>query len=467
MPRDLPLGNGRLLINFDKNYNVRDLYWPHVGQELHTAGDISHTGVWVNGQFAWLDAPEWRRELRYEPETLVTHVTLTHPVLQLQLLFNDTVDFYRTIFLRHVVVTNLADTTRDVRLFFHYDWHIWNDVDANTVFYYPYSQGLVAYKLKAYFLMSGQVRLPLLADSKMGHQVVNGVSSWATGVKEVNGAQGTWRDAEDGELGRNPIAQGSVDGTLMFSVPGLTAQASGEVYHWLTAGQALPEVVELNEMVCSRGPQSFLTRTSNYWHRWANKNEENFCDLSPELIDLYNRSLLILRTQIDFEGAIIAANDADVQHFSEDSYSYMWPRDGALVANALSHAGYSEITRGFYDFCNVVLTSGGYLLHKYNPDRSWGSSWQSWIDSEGAPQLPIQEDETALVIYSLWQHYTCFYDIEFVAPHFRTLVTPAADFLVNYREPDHNKCQAGQRHHRDKKQQQENCQQGERPQQQR
>ena len=89
----------------------------------------------------------------------MTHVTLTHPALQLQLLFNDTVDFYRTIFLRHVVVTNLADTTRDVRLFFHYDWHIWNDVDANTVFYYPYSQGLVAYKLKAYFLMSGQVRL--------------------------------------------------------------------------------------------------------------------------------------------------------------------------------------------------------------------------------------------------------------------------------------------------------------------
>jgi GH15 family glucan-1,4-alpha-glucosidase len=60
MPRDLPLGNGRLLVNFDKSYNLRDIYWPHVGQDLHTAGDISHTGVWVDGQFAWLDAPEWR-----------------------------------------------------------------------------------------------------------------------------------------------------------------------------------------------------------------------------------------------------------------------------------------------------------------------------------------------------------------------------------------------------------------------
>ena len=73
MPRDLPLGNGRLLVNFDKSYNLRDIYWPHVGQELHTAGDISHTGVWVDGQFAWLDAPEWQREMLYDRETLVTH----------------------------------------------------------------------------------------------------------------------------------------------------------------------------------------------------------------------------------------------------------------------------------------------------------------------------------------------------------------------------------------------------------
>src|SRR5579884_4264901 len=68
MPRDLPVGNGSLLLNFDKSYNLRDIYWPHVGQELQTAGDISHTGVWVEGQFAWLDAPEWQRDMVYEPK---------------------------------------------------------------------------------------------------------------------------------------------------------------------------------------------------------------------------------------------------------------------------------------------------------------------------------------------------------------------------------------------------------------
>jgi GH15 family glucan-1,4-alpha-glucosidase len=426
MPRDLPIGNGSLLLNFDKQYNLRDIYWPYVGQELHTSGDISHTGVWVNNQFAWLDDPAWQREVLYEEETLVTHVTLHHPALQLQLVFQDVVDFDRPLFIRHVVVKNEATEPREVRLFFHYDWYLWNDVAGNTVFYYPEQKSLVAYKLEGYFLVGGM--------TLQGTEPVYGISSWATGVKKFNGAQGTWLDAEDGVLGKNPIAQGSVDSTIALHLPAVPAEGSSEAYHWLAVGRTLPEVAQLNELVQKRTPQAFLDRTYHYWHRWVNKDDEDYLPLSPELVQLYKRSLLVLRTQIDQGGAVIAANDADVQHFSEDSYSYMWPRDGALVANALSHAGYSEITRNFYDFCNSVQNESGYLLHKYNPDRSWGSSWHPWIDADGEPQLPIQEDETALVIYSLWQHYTIFHDLEFVAPHYHTMVTPAANFLVDFRD---------------------------------
>jgi GH15 family glucan-1,4-alpha-glucosidase len=433
MPRDLPLGNGSLLINFDKTYNVRDIYWPHVGQELHTAGDYSHTGVWVDGQFAWLDAPEWQRTMQYEPETLVSSVTLVHPRLQLQLVFNDTVDFYRPIFLRRVQVTNQGTTAREVRLFFHYDWHIWDDIGGNTVFYHPELQSLVAYKGRAYFLMNGQVGE---GTDAQGAQV--GISSWATGIKEFNGNEGTWRDAEDGELGRNPIAQGSVDGTLALHIPEVPAQGSAIAYHWLIAGEDLLATQELNKLIMANGPQEFLTRTRSYWRAWVNKDNQDFADLPAELVDLYKRSLLVIRTQIDHGGAIVAANDADTQFFSRDSYSYMWPRDGALVANAISHAGYAEITRNFYQFCRSVLMPGGYLLHKYNPDRSWGSSWHPWIDPSGTPQLPIQEDETALVIYSLWQHYLQHHDIEFVASLYRDLVVAGAEFLTSYREPTTN-----------------------------
>ncbi len=38
MPRDLPIGNGSLLINFDSTGQIRDIYWPFVGQAPHIAG---------------------------------------------------------------------------------------------------------------------------------------------------------------------------------------------------------------------------------------------------------------------------------------------------------------------------------------------------------------------------------------------------------------------------------------------
>jgi glucoamylase len=427
MPRDLPLGNGRLLLNFDKSYNLRDIYWPHVGQALHTDGHISHTGVWVDDQFAWLDDASWQREMCYERATLVSSVTLTHAALQLHLVFHDVVDFHYPIFLRQVVVTNAADHAREVRLFFHYDWHIWNGAEGNTVFYSPALHALIAYKQQAYFLMNGQVGSE--------DQAPIGISSWATGVKEFHGAEGTWRDAEDGHLGRNLIAQGSVDSTMALHLPILAAGATDEAHHWLAVGPDLNAIVELDAMIRERRPHSFIIRTRNYWSCWVNKQEQDFAELSTESIELYKRSLLVLRTQIDEGGAIIAANDADYGYFSRDSYSYLWPRDGALVSNALSHAGYSEITCSFFNFCRSVLTPDGYLLHKYNPDGSWGSSWHPWMDQEGNSQLPIQEDETALVLYSLWQHFKRFNDIEFVALLFRSLIIPAADFLVRYREP--------------------------------
>ena len=41
MPRDIPVGNGSLLVTFDHQYQIRDVFFPHVGQENHAgAGPV-------------------------------------------------------------------------------------------------------------------------------------------------------------------------------------------------------------------------------------------------------------------------------------------------------------------------------------------------------------------------------------------------------------------------------------------
>jgi glucoamylase len=177
-----------------------------------------------------------------------------------------------------------------------------------------------------------------------------------------------------------------------------------------------------------------IDRTTSYWRLWLAGTNINFGNLPPKVIELFKRSLLVVRTQIDNGGAIVAANDSDIMQFSRDTYSYVWPRDGALVADSLDLAGFPDIARWFYSFCSKVITEDGYFYHKYNPDGSPASSWHPWV-LKNARAMPIQEDETALVVWAIWRHYYRYRDIEFIRPIWVDIVQKAADFMCQYRDP--------------------------------
>ena len=423
MPRDLPLGSGDFLVTFDGQYQLRDVYYPYVGMENHTVGEPCKFGVWADGAFVWITDTGWERHIDFEHETLVGDTHLRHAGLKLKLHCRDAVDFDRTIYFKEVTVEDESGKDRNVRLFQHFDANLYGNGVGDSAYYDPRSQAIVHYKGRRYFLLSG---------SAGGHAF--GLTSFAIGQKDAPGREGTWRDAEDGELSRNPVAQGSIDSVGMVSAT-VPAGGSTTLTFWLAAGQSYDEVRELDKLVRERTPSSFLARTKDYWRLWANKDETIEDHLSPELTGLYKRSTLIIRTQVDNRGAIVAGNDSDVLRFNRDTYSYLWPRDGALVADALDMAGYGEVTRRFFYLCGDLITREGYLLHKYNPDGSLGSSWHAWSTAEGRLELPIQEDETGLPIWALWQHYDRDRDIEFVRPLYRKLVRAGADFMATFREP--------------------------------
>lgn len=449
MPRDLPVGNGKLLVTFDQDYCLRDIYYPCVGKENHTNGHKFRFGIWVDGSFSWLDR-KWRLGLEYADESLVTKVSASNEGLQVALQCNDIVDYRENIYIKKIVVRNLADREREVRLFFHHDYHILESPLANTAYYDPEEKGLIHYKGNRYFLMSG-----------LRHKD-HGIDQYAAGRKEFQGLEGTWRDAEDGILEGSPISQGSVDSVISFSVK-VPPNGEQAIYYWICVGQNYAEVSGLNRMVVKSGPELFIRRTENYWRAWVNKDKVNLGDLPPQIKKLYKQSLLILRTNVDAGGAIIAGTDSDIQHYARDTYSYMWPRDGALVAYALDMAGHLGITRRFFDFCLEIVSkgkeSGGYFLHKYNPDGSLGSSWHPWVSggeekmpmvtkqlpfgissykwlSDHEKRLPVQEDGTGLVLWALWHHFEKFRDIESAVRQYESMVVRCGDFLASYRDPE-------------------------------
>jgi GH15 family glucan-1,4-alpha-glucosidase len=176
-----------------------------------------------------------------------------------------------------------------------------------------------------------------------------------------------------------------------------------------------------------------MKTASDYWHVWVNRQNFSFWGLSEEIITLFKQSLFIIRAHTDNRGAIIASGDSDLLHHGRDSYHYMWPRDGSRAALALDMAGDANVAQRFFSFCNRILNDeDGYFMHKYLPDGSLGSSWHPWI-RDGKIELPIQEDETALVLVSLAMHYELTRDIEFIESLYNSLIVSTADFLLEYR----------------------------------
>ena len=421
MARFINLGNGELLIGLDSYGQVRDLYFPYVGLENHVDGHYVHRiGVWVDNRFSWIDDGSWKITQNYIKDTMASYLLAVNPHLQIQLDLTDTVYNEKNIFLRKVVLKNLADSHRKIKFYFHQEFEIYQARRGDTAYYDSQSQTVIHYKGRRVFLINA-----LHGDKSF--------DDYSVGLFNIEGKEGTYKDAEDGQLSQNPIEHGMVDSVIGLTCD-LRPHQSDNIYYWLCASKQFQEVFELNSYVHAKTPQYLIKSAQDFWKAWVNRQHFNFTKLPPHLVDLFKKSLFIIRSHTDNRGAVIASGDSDLLKYGRDTYSYVWPRDAAYCTLAMDRAGDLNLAKRFFEFANEIISPDGYFMHKYRADRSLGSSWHPWV-RHGHPQLPIQEDETALVIYAFWQHYLVSLDLEFIESLYNSLIKKAADFMVAYRDP--------------------------------
>lgn len=423
MSRSIVLGNGELAIALDSHGLVRDVYYPHVGYEDHVRGHYVHRiGVWVDGVMTWLGEDlAWDIKISCEEDALASSILAKHGGLKVQLNFKDIVYNERPVFLRRVAVHNMSDRAREIKLYFGHQFEIYKSHGGDTAYFDPVAHALIHYKGRRVFLIQASL---------------DGVDfqDYATGLAGFKGHEGTHRDADDGHLSKNPIEHGPAD-----SVIGLYAKyapgASRTCYYTLLAEKTIPDALKLHKYVVLKTPEHILQTASDYWRAWIGAYDWHFYKLTPEQVALFKRSLFFVRAHVDNGGGIIASLDSDMLQHGLDTYAYVWPRDAAYAAMALDAAGDTNVAKRFFEFCKTVISEEGYFMHKYLPDGALGSSWHPWI-KDGQFQLPIQEDETALVLIALARHYEHSRDLEFLEDVFNPLVERAADFMLSYRDPE-------------------------------
>ncbi|PCI20004.1 glycoside hydrolase family 15 [Candidatus Wolfebacteria bacterium] len=420
MSRTLMLGNGNILVGLDKRSQVRDFYFPHVGLENHIGGHFIHrVGIWVDGHLHWLDHPSWDIDISCAQDALTGETRAINTELGIELFFTDVVYNEKNIFIRQVKIKNTRSEKREIKIFFGHEFEIYESFRGDTAYFDPLNNTVVHYKGRRIFLINAYSN-----DTPF--------DEYSTGVFSSEGKEGTHRDAEDGILNKNPIEHGHAD-----SVIGLTLILSPEeehtIHYWICVGELMKEVHELNEYVLRKKATHLIKTTQDFWKAWVNRYNFNFYKLSKETVHLFKTSLFYIRAHADQGGAIIASGDAEIFQGGKDTYGYMWPRDASFAATALDRVGDRNVSKRFFEFCDHVITPDGYFMHKYRADESLGSSWHPWIQ-RGHITLPIQEDETAVVIHALWKHYSVSRDLEFIESIYNSVIEKAALFMIEYRD---------------------------------
>jgi GH15 family glucan-1,4-alpha-glucosidase len=426
MARPIVLSNGELHVGINKYGLVHDFYYPYVGLENHSAGiSLRHkVGVWVDGRLSWLDDDKaWRFNFRYPHHALIGHITARHDELGVLLEFDDFVDANMSAFMRNIHVVNLKNEERDIRLFMYQPFAIGDSrSNTDTAQYLPENEAVLHYRGRRAFVIGGWT-----VDDKQRFD------QYSVGLFGIEGHEGSFRDADDGELSFCNVEHGRVDSIIRFSA---TVQpfSSARIHYWIAAGTSKREALYIHQQIKKEGLLARLHKTADWWHEWLKPTLLVAEKLPIRHRDLFVKSAMIIKSQIDKRGAIIASTDTTMLNYSRDAYAYTWPRDGAYVMWPLIRMGYVDEPRRFFEFCRRGLHEKGYLMHKYRADGALGSSWHPYVqDGEYAP--PIQEDETALVLFVFAQFYQMHNDPKLLHEFYDSMVKPMASFLASYIDP--------------------------------
>lgn len=420
MGRPVVLGNGALTVGLNEHGLVHDFYYPYVGLDnLTTSRSVHHKiGVLVDGQFSWVDDGSWDISVNFEADALVSNIRMQSDALRLELLFNDFVDNEVNVFCRKITVHNQTNNPREIRVFTHQVFQISRAGRADTALFVPEENYILDYKGRCSLLIYGE-------DDK--GQVYD---QFAIGSYGIEGKEGTFRDAEDGELSGSAIEHGGVDSVMRFTMQ-LDGESHQGINYWIVAADSQFAAEKIHKQLKSDGLERRLTAIRQSWHEWLSIGANVLHGVDKQYLEILKKSLMLIKVHIDRRGGIIASADSSIYNFGRDYYSYVWPRDGAYALWPLIRLGYKDEAKQFFEFCRDILTPEGYLMHKYQPDRAIGSTWHPWLHNN-RKELPIQEDETAAIVYMLGEYYEYTKDEDFVRSLYTTFIQPAANFMSEF-----------------------------------
>lgn len=166
--------------------------------------------------------------------------------------------------------------------------------------------------------------------------------------------------------------------------------------------------------------------TKSYWRKYV-KNHNGLNLKEPEnsyeeiIYEIYKRSILLFPLLVNFEtGGIIASPEIDEEFTRCGRYAYCWPRDAVFITKAMDILKMTKETEKFYKvFCKKTQSKNGMWEQRF------------FTDCKLAPCWGYQIDETASIVYGVFEHYKYSKSDKFLKDNLH-MCEMAIDFLKRY-----------------------------------
>lgn len=171
-----------------------------------------------------------------------------------------------------------------------------------------------------------------------------------------------------------------------------------------------------------------IAETIKFWQAYVDshnsiKIKNVVSNFNKKLVEIYNRTILLYPLLINYDcGGVAAALEVDDERCRSGGYRYCWPRDSIFITKAFDLLKMRDETELFYNkFCRETQSKNGMWEQRF------------FTDGRLAPCWGYQIDETASVVYGIYEHYEFYKDKKFLEDNLK-MCENAIKFLVDYVE---------------------------------
>lgn len=398
------MGNRSTLVTIGKNGELRHLFWPTHNYPQHVRGSLPGIVAAKSGteSFSWLTDHPWSRKQRYLPDSTILETTFANERDRMEVKTTDFVLPSKDALVRIFEVANRDSRPVDASFLYYNDFDIAETPIGDACYYDEKNDTIISYKRDYWFVFGGD-RL------SSAHQC---------GVHEE--PSDAFVDAKDGALWGNSLALYSgtkgVNSCLKWDLGNLNQGSKEQLILWMCFANNKQNALGLMQSARQSSVAEMVNDVNRYCQDWLRKrNGETVPEAWQELL---RRSLLTIRTLVsqDFGGVVASPT-------LEPDYRYCWSRDGTYVAYALDQYGYHEDAEAFYQWCGEVQEPDGGWIQRYHIAKTPAPSWGE------------QEDQCAIILWGMGQHYKLTKDESFLKDVWPT-IKRGVDHLLRTRDTE-------------------------------